>query len=188
VKRPQHVDPPNPPLSDGTVALRPMQESDLQALLEEGNDPDTRIWVNVPVPYTERHARDELEGWMAAWDDPARPLALTITEVGDDAYRGVVLVGTNRPEGIVELAYGVHPQARRKGYASRAVRLVARWALTGLGATRVEARADPDNAASQGVLQSAGLTREGLERKSRSVQGELKDMVCWSLIPSDLDG
>jgi RimJ/RimL family protein N-acetyltransferase len=52
----------------------------------------------------------------------------------------------------------------------------------------VEARADPDNAASQGVLRSAGLTREGLERKSRSVQGELKDMVCWSLIPSDLDG
>ena len=68
------------------------------------------------------------------------------------------------------------------------MRLVARWALTGLGATRVEARADPDNAASQGVLRSAGLTREGLERKSRSVQGELKDMVCWSLIPSDLDG
>lgn len=187
MKRPQHVDPPNPPLTDGTVALRPMQEADLAALLEEGNDPDTRVWVNVPVPYTERHARDELEQLMGSWDDPARPLALTITDAGGDAYRGVVMVGTNRPEGIVEIAYGVHPQARRKGYASRAVRLVARWALTDLGATRVEARADPANPASQGVLRRAGLTREGLERKSRSVQGELKDMVCWSMIPADLD-
>jgi len=187
MRRPQHVDPPDPPLSDGTITLRPMCDSDLPRLLEEGNDPDTRRWVNVPVPYTERHARDELEQLMGSWDDPARPLALTITDAGDDGYRGVVLVGTNRPEGIVEIAYGVHPQARRKGYASRAVRLVARWALTELGAMRVEARADPDNEASQGVLRSAGLTREGLERRSRSVQGEWKDMVCWSMIPSDLD-
>jgi RimJ/RimL family protein N-acetyltransferase len=186
MKRPQHVDPPNPPLSDGAVTLRPMRESDLPRLVEEGNDPDTRKWVNVPVPYTERDARDELEAWIASWDDPARPLALTITDADDDAYRGVVLVGTNRPEGIVEIAYGVHPQARRKGYASRAVRLAARWALTDLGAMRVEARADPDNAPSQGVLRSAGLTREGLERRSRSVQGVWKDMVCWSMIPSDL--
>ena len=185
--RPQHVDPPDPPLSDGTVTLRPMRESDLAGLLEEGNDPDTRAWVNVPVPYTERHARDELEQFMGAWDDPARPLALTITDEADE-YRGVVLVGTNRPDGIVEVAYGVHPQARRKGYASRAVRLVVQWALTDLGASRVEARADPRNAASQGVLRSAGLTKEGLERKSRSVQGVRQDMVCWSMIPADLDG
>jgi RimJ/RimL family protein N-acetyltransferase len=186
MKRPQHVDPPDPPLSDGTIRLRPMQESDLPALREEGNDPDTRTWVNVPVPYTERNARDELEQLMGSWDDPARPLALAITDADGDAYRGVVLIGTNRPDGIVEIAYGVHPQARRKGYASRAVRLVARWALTDLGATRVEARADPANAASQGVLRNAGLTREGLERESRSVQGVWKDMVCWSMIRSDL--
>ena len=98
--RPQHVAPPDPPLSDGTVTLRPMRESDLPGLLEEGNDPDTRTWVNVPVPYTERHARDELEQLIGGWDDPARALALAITD-GADEYRGVVLVGTNRPDGIV---------------------------------------------------------------------------------------
>src|SRR3954469_9127554 len=85
MKRPQHVDPPNPPLSDGAVTLRPMRESDLPRLLEEGNDPDTRRWVNVPVPYAERDARDELHGWIASWDDPARPLALTITDADEDA-------------------------------------------------------------------------------------------------------
>jgi beta-glucosidase len=30
-RRPDHVDPPDPPLSDGTVTLRPMRESDLLA-------------------------------------------------------------------------------------------------------------------------------------------------------------
>jgi RimJ/RimL family protein N-acetyltransferase len=186
--RPAHVDPPDPPLSDGTVTLRPMRESDLGRLLEEGNDPVTRTWVNVPVPYGEHHARDEIEQFSGGWDDPSRPLALVITAEGSDDYQGVVLLLTNRPQGIVELAYGVHPAARRKGYASRAARLVARWALTELGAGRVEARAEPENAASQGVLRKAGFTREGLERQSRSVQGVRKDMVCWSMIPSDLDG
>ncbi|HEY0390039.1 MAG TPA: GNAT family N-acetyltransferase [Gaiellales bacterium] len=188
MERPQHVDPPDPPLTDGTVVLRPMQESDLIGLLEEGADETTRTWVNVPIPYTEQHAREELALLTRGWDDPSAPLALTITEPDSDAYRGVVIILANRPQGIVELAYGVHPSARRRGYASRAARLVARWALTDLGAARVEARADPENVASLGVLRKAGFTREGLERQSRSLQGVRKDMVCWSMIPADLDG
>jgi RimJ/RimL family protein N-acetyltransferase len=186
-RRPDHVDPPDPPLSDGTVTLRPMRESDLPGLMEEGRDETTRRWVNVPIPYTETHAREELAQLMGSWDDPASPLAFTITECGSDDYRGVILLSTERPPGIVELAYGVHPAARRRRLVTRAIRLVSPWAFQALGAERLEGRTDPENIASQRALERAGFTREGLERGSRAVQGVRKDMICWSLLPSDLD-
>ncbi len=185
-RRPDHVDPPDPPLSDGTVTLRPMRESDLPGLMEEGGDETTRRWVNVPIPYTETDAREELTQLMGSWDDPASPLALTITECGSDEYRGVILLSTERPSGIIEVAYGVHPAARRRGLVTRAIRLVSPWAFRALGAERLEGRTDPENIASQRALERAGFTREGLERGSRSVQGVRKDMICWSLLPSDL--
>jgi RimJ/RimL family protein N-acetyltransferase len=184
--RPAHIDPPDPPLTDGVVTLRPMQDSDLAGLLEEGNDPVTSSWVNVPIPYTEHHARDELAELQGCWDNPAAPLTFTITEAGSDEYRGVILLQTDRPNGIVELAYGVHPAARRRGLVTRAIRLVSPWAFGALGAQRLEARTDPANMASQRALERAGFTREGRERKSRSVQGERRDMICWSFLPSDL--
>ena len=186
-RRPDHVDPPDPPLSDGTVTLRPMHENDLPGLMEEGRDETTRRWVNVPIPYTEQHAREELTQLMGSWDDPTAPLAFTITERGSDQYRGVILLSTERPPGIVEVAYGVHPAARRRGLVTRAIRLVSPWAFEALGAERLEGRTDPENIASQRALEQAGFTREGLERGSRSVQGVRKDMICWSLLPSDLD-
>ena len=98
----------------------------------------------------------------------------------------MILLQTDRPTGIIELAYGVHPAARSRGLVTRAIRLVAPWAFAELGAERLEARTDPSNIASQRALQKAGFTQEGLERRSRSVQGERKDMICWSLLPSDV--
>jgi RimJ/RimL family protein N-acetyltransferase len=179
--------PPDPPLTDGVIRLRAALPADAAGLLEEGRDETTHRWVNVPRPYTEADARDEAERMMRCWSDPALPIALTITEADSDDYRGVVLVFTDRPGEIGEVAYGAHPAARGRGIMARAVRLVAPWAFATLGVQRLEARADPENIASQRTLENAGFTREGLERRSRAVHGERKDMVCWSLLPSDLD-
>jgi 8-oxo-dGTP pyrophosphatase MutT (NUDIX family) len=60
---------------------------------------------------------------------------------------------------------------RGHGYATRAVRVLVDWALTdrdqgGLGVSRVEAKVEPDNLASNRVATRAGLRREGLRRVS----------------------
>ena len=104
-RRPDHVDPPDPQLSDGTVTLRPMRESDLAGLMEEGGDETTRRWVNVPIPYTEKHAREELTQLMGSWDDPASPLA-----VAPDAVR-IDTTGRN-VEAVVDEVVGLAAAAR----------------------------------------------------------------------------
>src|SRR5947199_6990567 len=48
----------------------------------------------------------------------------------------------------------------REAVGSRAVGLLARWALTGTALARIEALVAPDNVASQRVLQKAGFLYE----------------------------
>jgi len=184
---PASVEPPDPPLTDGRVRLRVLREDDLPRLVEEGSDETTARWVNVPVPYGEAEAREELHTMTAGWHDPAFPLALVIADAATDEYCGLVLLLREHPHDIMEMAYGVHPAARRRGLVTAAIRLAAPWAFTALGVARLEARTDPENLASQRALARAGFTREGLERSSRSIQGERRDMICWSLLPADLD-
>ena len=63
--------------------------------------------------------------------------------------------------GTVGLGYWVLERARRRGLASRAAGMLVRWALSDAGMERVEALVEPDNLASQRVLERAGLRREG---------------------------
>jgi RimJ/RimL family protein N-acetyltransferase len=187
VSRSPHLEPPDPPLTDGPIRLRPACPEDADGLYEEGRDQMTHCWVNVPKPYTRAHALDEVAGFTACWGDPSLPVALVIAGVDDDRYRGIVLLVTDRPGNIAEIAYSAHPAARGAGIVARALRLIAPWAFQALGVDRLEARPDPDNVASQRTLANAGFTREGLERQSRAVHGVRRDMVCWSLLPGDLE-
>jgi RimJ/RimL family protein N-acetyltransferase len=76
--------------------------------------------------------------------------------------------------------------ARGRGFGTRALQLLSRWAIEGLGLERVELLANPANAASQRVAARAGFTREGLLRGYRTRHGVREDLVMFSLLPEDL--
>jgi [ribosomal protein S5]-alanine N-acetyltransferase len=63
--------------------------------------------------------------------------------------------------GTVGLGHWVLERARRRGLASCAAGMLVRWALADAVMERVEALVEPDNLASQRVLERAGLRREG---------------------------
>jgi len=63
--------------------------------------------------------------------------------------------------GAVAVGYWVLERARGRGLASSAVSLLADWALGTARIRRIEAIVEPDNVASQRVLERAGLEQEG---------------------------
>jgi RimJ/RimL family protein N-acetyltransferase/ADP-ribose pyrophosphatase YjhB (NUDIX family) len=74
-----------------------------------------------------------------------------------------------RDHGVGELSWALYAGKRGRGVATRAVRLLADWALTepgqgGLGYSRVEAKVEPGNESSLRVATRAGLRREGVRR------------------------
>ncbi len=113
-------------------------------------------------------------------------LALAIAEAPSDRAVGHLTLMFTRQPGTVSLGYWLVPSARGRGLASRAVRVLVRWALAEVGLARVEAFVEPSNAASMRVLESAGFQREGYLRSYLAIGDGRADAYIYSLLATDL--
>ena len=84
------------------------------------------------------------------------------------------------------VGYWLLPGARRRGIATRAVRLLARWAFDELAIARLELTCAPDNVASQRVAARCGFVREGVLRSHMPFKGGRRDTVLHGMLPGDL--
>jgi ribosomal-protein-alanine N-acetyltransferase len=176
---------PDPPLTDGAVVLRRWAESDIGCVEEASRDPHIPEATTVPASFTV----DDGLGWIERqWGrvDNGEGLSLAIADAGSGEALGAVVLIFRRQPGTVGIGYWLVERARGRRLGSRAVALLARWALTDAGLARVEALVEPDNTASQHVLASAGFRREGHLRSSLVFKGRRADAFIYSLVPSDL--
>jgi RimJ/RimL family protein N-acetyltransferase len=174
-------------LSDGSVRLRLIAEADLAAIVAACQDPEIARWTHVPDPYTDADARH----WSDEQDRLRREgseLHLLVVEDDTDRLLGAIGLTVDAGEGRGVLGYWVAAEARGSGVASRAVRLLASWALDELELGRVQLNVEPENEASLRVAESTGFTREGMLRSYAVIKGRRRDMVVFSLLPGDLPG
>jgi RimJ/RimL family protein N-acetyltransferase/ketosteroid isomerase-like protein len=148
-------------LADDRVGLRLPELADAAVLHRYASRPGglDGSWVPLPGDVSLPDCQALVRDWLAGWANQRSFYgpALIITAAGDPALAG--LVGLyDRGRRIVELAYGVAPDRRGRGYATRAARLTARWLLHDGHASMVELRIGPANTASQRVAAAAGFT------------------------------
>jgi RimJ/RimL family protein N-acetyltransferase len=176
---------PDPPLTDGPVVLRRWAETDLACVEEASRDPRIPEGTTVPARFT----TDEGLAWIERqWKraDEGDGLSLAIADARSHAALGAIVLLLRRQPGTAELGYWLIESARGRGVGSRAVALVARWALTDGGLDRLEALVVPENLASQRVLERAGFRREGHLRSYLVFGTRREDALIYSLLPSDL--
>lgn len=79
--------------------------------------------------------------------------------VSRESGQGIGFIGFKGvgEEGFAEVGYGISPLYRRQGLMSEALQALLRWAEESGQAQGVEARVDPDNAGSAGVLRRCGF-------------------------------
>ena len=177
---------PDPPLEDGTVALRRWHQADRGALVEACQDPEIPRWTAVPSPYGAGDAREYLA--RAEIDRRSgRELGLAVVEADGGTLLGSCgLARFDWQDRKAEVGYWVAAAARRRSVGSRATGLLARWAIAELGMERVELLANPLNEASQRLALRAGFTREGLLREYRRRKGQREDLIMFSLLARDV--
>lgn len=158
------------------MALRAWAEDDVPALVRACADPLTQRYTSVPSPYTPEDARLFVAGGRS---DSGLPLA--VADAGDAAsvLGAVGLHAVDLERSRAEIGYWTAPWARGAGVATRALALLAGWAVDpgGLGLRRLELYAEPGNEASQRVALRAGFVRGDLVRGGIALRGRRRDVV-----------
>jgi RimJ/RimL family protein N-acetyltransferase len=165
------------------VALRPIEEVDLEFHQQAVNDP--RIWrpTGRPRPVTREQEREFIEEtvpgddsvWLLVTDDSTRVGVVALREIEWTDRCGT-------------LGYWIHPDHQRQGYGSEAVALLVDYGFQHLGLHRVEARTFAHNEASRALAESVGFTEEGVERERAFVDGDYCDVVRYGLLTHEWDG
>jgi RimJ/RimL family protein N-acetyltransferase len=167
-------------LSDRVVSLRPPDERDLPAIERGLHDPD----VMRAFGRTTMSARQLLELNRRRWAE-GTGATFAICDAAGECVGHVFVNIPGASRGNV--GYWLLPEARGKGMATRAVRLISRWALRDLGLARLGLSTEPSNHASQRVAERSGFQREGILRSFNEIDGRRVDCVIFSLLLSDLE-
>ena len=174
-------------MTDGFVALREWHERDLALLENASRDEYIALIEHLPTPFDHAAGRAWVDG-QRAYPETGRGWSFAIAEAGTgDAVGGAGIV-FRHPPGAAEPGVWVIEERRNAGLAERAARLLCVWALTAdTGIARLQATVEPWNAPSIRVLEKLGFVREGLLRSYASWRGARKDVLLYSLLPSDLE-
>jgi RimJ/RimL family protein N-acetyltransferase len=181
---PRRLRPPSRPLADDTIRLEPLDERfvpDFERLLD---DPEvvrnTRVPSSPPPDFASLWVGRYVDGWR---DGSRAGFAILSPEAAFLGFGGIVDLDLDTRQG--EIGYVVAADARGRGVASRALRLIADWAIDELGLERVELHIDPENTASIRVAERCHFVREGVLRSVHFKEAIRADTAIFSLLRAD---
>jgi RimJ/RimL family protein N-acetyltransferase len=169
-----------------SVRLEPLGAAHLDAVEALVADHEVLRFTRIPEPPPPDFARTWLERYAEGRETGARD-GFAIVAAEDGRFLGLALApAIDRDTRTVELGYIVTREARGRGVATEALRLLTNWAFAELGALRLELLISVDNDASKLVAERCGYIREGVLRSTYFKQDLRSDTEIWSRLPSDL--
>ncbi len=132
--------------------VSPMSVEELQLLVDEYKDevPELSQAYSEMLENCRRYPNESL--WYTSWKLCRKE---DNTVIGYAGFKGLdKKIGT-------EIGYGVETEFEGRGYAAEGVEALCTWAFSTDQITYIEAETDPDNIASQKVLQKNGFTATG---------------------------
>src|SRR6476646_8557786 len=106
-------DPPEPPLSDGVVLLRPWTLGDVPAIVSACNETEIARWIHqIPSPYAVRDAREYVLSTQAAWTDGAGAFFAFEERTGGGIAGSIAVHVLDRDLANLEVGYWTAAAAR----------------------------------------------------------------------------
>lgn len=169
----------------GGLWLRRWADRDAQAIVTAFADPLMRGQATEPPV-----SKEAAERWLGDQDERWQQGSLFSFAVVDaqDAAVGSVAVGAiDRRHATGWVSYWTTPAVRGTGAASRACRVLARWAFDEAGLFRLELGHRVNNPASCAVARAAGFAVEGLERQKLEYDAVRYDVELHARLATDPD-
>jgi RimJ/RimL family protein N-acetyltransferase len=169
-----------PDLSDELVRLRPLADTDADALVKACADPLIPKFTYWPNALSKEDARERVHH-AEEWRTAGTRLELAVADTASDALIGFIGLAPAWQERRASVFYWTAPWARERGVARRALKLLVHWAFDELSIERLELEADADNIASQRVAEAVGFERERVLRAHRLRADGRCDSIIYSL-------
>ena len=163
-------------LEGKTVNLRVIEKDDVPLLVDWWSNPDFGEYKS-PTQSTKAGMEKFLENTVFEMKG-------FIIEKKDGSKIGYVwhFNMLNAYMNMLELAYGLVPSERGKGYCTEAAQLMVDYLFLSKDIVRIFATTHPKNVASQKILEKVGFRREGTMRKCYFCRGEWTDMFIFSIL------
>jgi RimJ/RimL family protein N-acetyltransferase len=180
-------------LSDGGVLLRPWSRDDAGFMVEACADPAIRRYNGVldrlgrpAPPLSIVDAEAVIDEFAANWQafattETPSGVAFAIVDAKSADLVGCCGVDDWSKADVAQFGYWIAASARGRGYATRAVILIAQW-LFELGAARVFLTIVAENEASVAVAHRAGFVYEGTMRAHGVWQGRRCDVMWFAAL------
>lgn len=167
------------------LELRLVGYRDLPALLDIHRDEQ----VNRYLPFQTWQGMEDAELWyqraLQRHRDGEAIQWVICEQGGKTLYGSCLLFGYEAEHQRAEVGYGIGQPYWGRGFAREAMARLIEYAFADLGIRRLDARVDPRNNASVGLLLRLGFTHEGRLRQRQYIKGELVDVDLFGLLRSE---
>jgi ribosomal-protein-serine acetyltransferase len=176
-------------LADSNILISRFYYEDIDKLYEAVKDsiPEVSEWLPWCHPY---YSKQESIDWINlqtdAWEYGNEFSFKIVDPESGKIIGGVGLNQIIKEHKVANLGYWVRTGFTRKGIATSATILCAKFGFEDLGLNRIEIIAAIENFASIRVAKKAGARRDCILRNRLFVHDIIHDAVMFSLIPEDL--
>ena len=128
--------------------------------------------------------------WAARAQASGTALPLFLFRRADDALVGAITLDNIRrgPAQAGTFGYWIGEPHARQGFMREAVQALVHHAFATLDLSRIEAACLPENAASRGLLETAGFKYEGVAQSYLQINGRWRNHVLYANLRSDRRG
>jgi [ribosomal protein S5]-alanine N-acetyltransferase len=171
---------PFPVLETERLILRRVLPSDVKEMFELRSNSETMKYIPRPLVtnYEETLAHIKM---MEDKIETNEGINWAITLKGIDTMIGVIGHYRIKPEHYrAEVGYMILPEYHGKGITTEAVQCVVDYGFNTMQLHSIEGVIDPENGASEKVLQKCGFVKEGHFKENEFFDGKFIDAVIYS--------
>ncbi|PXY42297.1 N-acetyltransferase [Flavobacterium cheongpyeongense] len=173
---------PFPVIETERLLLRRITDDDVNEVFELRSNPETMKYIPRPLVKTTEDAL----GHIAMIEDKIvtnTGINWGITLKGNPKLLGIIGYYRMQPENYrAEIGYMLLPEFNGKGIITEAVKHLIAYGFNDLKLHSIEAVIDPENFASEKVLQKCGFIKEAHLKESGFYEGKFLDKVIYSLL------
>jgi ribosomal-protein-alanine N-acetyltransferase len=174
--------PPHPVVRTARLVLREARDEDVAALRAIHADPEAMRYYGMGPYETDAAALEEL-AWFRGLYWKGEGIRWVMTRPPEEGYIGDIgLFSLARGHARAEMGFKLARAHWRQGLMSEALPPTLAYGFEVMGLWRIEALADPRNAACLALLRKHGFTQEGILRGYEFEHGQHIDLAMLSLL------